>query len=85
MKHAASLSSLFCPFHAQFTPVLAPVSRRLQAAVFGGFQKVGVGYPRGGPQRLATEMVESIEARGGAVFVRSPVARIILDDAGPAQ
>ena len=64
----------------------APPSRMsfwMQAAVFGGFQKVGVGYPRGGPQLLAMEMVEA-EARGGRVFVRAPVSRIVLDDAGRA-
>eukprot|EP00966_Prymnesium_polylepis_P292269 6749642-Prymnesium_polylepis.1 len=30
-------------------------------------------------------MVEAIEARGGAVFVRAPVQRIVLDRAGRAS
>ena len=46
----------------------------MQTAVFGGFQKLGAGYPVGGPQEMALSMVEAIEARGGSVFVRAPVA-----------
>ncbi len=52
----------------------------MQTAVFGGFQKMGAAYPHGGPQELALAMAEAIEARGGAVFVRCPVTRIIIDE-----
>ena len=45
----------------------------------GGWQKLGVSYPRGGPQKTALAMVEAIELRGGAVFVRAPVASLVLD------
>lgn len=47
----------------------------------GGWQKLGVSYPRGGPQNTALAMVEAIEQRGGAVFVRAPVASILTDAA----
>ena len=60
----------------------APPSRGsffMQTAVFGGWQKLGEAYPEGGPQETALAMVEAIEARGGAVFVRCPVARILRD------
>ena len=56
----------------------------LQTAVFGGFQKLGTAYPEGGPQEMALSMVEAIEARGGAVFVRAPVSAIQLDASGAA-
>jgi phytoene dehydrogenase-like protein len=51
----------------------APPSRGsffMQSAVFGGWQKLGEAYPRGGPQRTALSLVEAIEARRGRVFVR---------------
>jgi len=51
----------------------------MQTAVFGGFQVLGAGYPEGGPQEMALAMVESIEARGGAVYVRCPVESIAVD------
>ena len=51
----------------------------MQTAVMGGWQKLGVSYPRGGPQNTALAMVECIEARGGAVFVRAPVESVLLD------
>uniref|UniRef100_A0A6U5ML35 Uncharacterized protein n=1 Tax=Calcidiscus leptoporus TaxID=127549 RepID=A0A6U5ML35_9EUKA len=50
----------------------------MQTAVFGGFQKLGVGYPVGGPQEMALAMVEAIESRGGAVFVRTAVSSILM-------
>ena len=33
----------------------------MQTAVMGGWQKLGVSYPRGGPQNTALAMVEAIE------------------------
>lgn len=51
----------------------------MQTAVMGGWQKLGVSYPQGGPQQTALAMVEAIEARGGHVFVRAPVASILTD------
>ena len=62
----------------------APPSRGsffMQTAVLGGWQKLGEAYPVGGPQRTALAMVEAIEAKGGAVFVRCPVSEILLDEA----
>jgi len=56
----------------------------MQTAVFGGFQVLGAGYPVGGPQEMALAMVESVEARGGAVYVRCPVEGIVLGTAGVA-
>ena len=57
----------------------------MQTAVMGGWQKLGVSYPRGGPQNTALAMVEAIEQRGGAVFVRAPVASLVVDpDTGGA-
>ena len=52
----------------------------MQTAVMGGWQKVGVAYPRGGPQRTTDAMVDAIERRGGAVFVRAPVAKILTEN-----
>ena len=43
------------------------------------WQVLGAGYPEGGPQEMALAMVESIEARGGAVYVRCPVESIAVD------
>ena len=57
----------------------------MQTAVLGGWQKLGEAYPRGGPQKTALAMVEAIESRGGAVFVRSPVAGIVVDESGVAR
>ena len=56
----------------------------MQASVFGGWQKVGVAYPTGGPQETALAMVEHIEARGGRVFIRTPVHAIVRDAASGA-
>ena len=59
----------------------APPSRGsffMQSAVFGGWQKLGEAYPRGGPQKTALALVEAIEARGGRVFVRCPVASVLI-------
>lgn len=61
----------------------APPSRGsffMQTAVLGGWQKLGEAYPVGGPQKTALAMVEAIEAKGGAVFVRCPVSKILLDE-----
>jgi len=56
----------------------------MQTAVMGGWQKLGVSYPTGGPQQTALAMVEVIEQRGGAVFVRAPVASILTDSGSGA-
>ena len=63
----------------------APPSRGsffMQTAVLGGWQKLGEAYPRGGPQRTALALVEAIEGRGGAVFVRCPVAAVVMGGGG---
>ena len=60
----------------------APPSRCsffMQSAVMGGWQKLGEAYPRGGPQETALAMVEAVEQRGGAVFIRCPVESILRD------
>jgi all-trans-retinol 13,14-reductase len=51
----------------------------MQSSVFGGWQKLGVSYPHGGPQQTALAMVEAIEQRGGRVFVRCPVHAVVRD------
>ena len=56
----------------------------MQTAVMGGWQKLGVSYPRGGPQNTALAMVEAVEERGGAVFVSAPVASVLRDPASGA-
>ena len=56
----------------------------MQTAVFGGFQVLGAAYPTGGPQEMAMAMAEAVEARGGAVFVKTPVASIEVDGSGAA-
>ena len=53
-------------------------------AVFGGFQALGAAYPTGGPQEMAMAMAESVETRGAAVFVKTPVASIEVDGSGAA-
>ncbi|KAJ8604692.1 hypothetical protein CTAYLR_006550 [Chrysophaeum taylorii] len=51
----------------------------MQTAVMGGWQKLGVSYPRGGPQLTTLAMVEAIELRGGVVFVSAPVTSIVCE------
>jgi phytoene dehydrogenase-like protein len=52
----------------------------MQTAVFGGWQKVGVAYPKGSPQATALALVEAIEHEGkGRVFVRCPVVEILRE------
>lgn len=54
------------------------------AAVGLGFPHEGGAYPEGGTGEMAKALVECIESNGGKVYVRAPVARILMDDTGLA-
>ncbi|XP_069490455.1 all-trans-retinol 13,14-reductase-like [Ambystoma mexicanum] len=47
--------------------------------------KRGAWYPRGGASEIAFHMIPVIEKAGGAVLVRAPVARILLNKDGAAE
>ncbi len=44
----------------------------------------GAWYPKGGASEIAFHMIPIIEKAGGAVLVRAPVNRILLNDAKEA-
>ncbi len=44
----------------------------------------GAWYPKGGASEIAYHMIPIIEKSGGAVLVRAPVNRILLNDAKEA-
>lgn len=44
----------------------------------------GAWYPKGGASEIAYHMIPIIEKAGGAVLVRAPVNRILLNDAKEA-
>lgn len=46
------------------------------------FAKGGSFYPIGGPSRIAKTMIPLIEAAGGAVMVRAPVSKLLMNEAG---
>uniref|UniRef100_A0A0G4HEK9 Amine oxidase domain-containing protein n=1 Tax=Chromera velia CCMP2878 TaxID=1169474 RepID=A0A0G4HEK9_9ALVE len=50
------------------------------AAVFRGLAMEGGVYPRGGSQRLASELVPVIEEGGGRVLIDAPVSEILTDE-----
>jgi len=56
----------------------------MMAAVGLGFPHEGGAYPEGGTGEMGATLVQSIETRGGAVFVRAPVAKVITDKHGKA-
>lgn len=56
------------------------VSFFMIAAVGLGFPHEGGAYPEGGTGEMAAALVQSIESRGGACFVRAPVEKIIVDE-----
>eukprot|EP00931_Biecheleriopsis_adriatica_P114955 TRINITY_DN9081_c0_g2_i1.p1 TRINITY_DN9081_c0_g2~~TRINITY_DN9081_c0_g2_i1.p1 ORF type:complete len:711 (-),score=127.27 TRINITY_DN9081_c0_g2_i1:101-2197(-) len=56
------------------------VSFFMIAAVGLGFPHEGGAYPEGGTGEMAAALVQSIEARGGACFVRAPVAKVLVDE-----
>lgn len=49
------------------------------APIFGYWFDGGV-YPEGGSQRLADALADSVRERGGAVLLRTPVRRILVED-----
>ncbi|CAM9258396.1 unnamed protein product [Ectocarpus fasciculatus] len=53
----------------------------MHAALQAHFLK-GVSYPVGGSSEIAFHIIPSITAAGGDVFVRAPVAGIVLDQSG---
>lgn len=44
----------------------------------------GAWYPKGGASEIAYHMIPIIEKAGGAVLVRAPVNRVLLNDAKEA-
>jgi len=70
----------------------APPSRGsffMQVAVMGGWQRIGVAYPAGGPEKIAMALVDVIEnspvpKANGRVFISTPVEAILRDGSGAA-
>lgn len=60
------------------------VSFFMIAAVGVGFPHEGGAYPEGGTGEMAKALVECIESHGGSVYVRAPVARVLMDERGRA-
>jgi len=60
------------------------VSFFMIAAVSLGFPHEGGAYPEGGTKQLGMTLVESLESRGGACYVRAPVQQVLLDESGRA-
>lgn len=63
----------------------SPPSRHsffMQSAVMGQWQKLGEGYPIGGPHRTVLALADAIEGRGlkGRVYVRCPITRIVVEN-----
>merc|ERR1719356_470789 len=56
------------------------VSFFMIAAVGLGFPHEGGAYPENGTGEMAATLVQAIEDRGGSVFVRAPVARVLVDE-----
>merc|ERR1712232_827263 len=76
MKLQAYLCGLF--LDAGCAP--GDVSFFMLAATTLGFPHEGGCYPEGGSGEMGKVLVQRIEQCGGAVFVRAPVAKIIVDD-----
>lgn len=76
LKAQGYLCGLFldagCPPHE--------VSFFMLAATTLGFPHEGGAYPEHGTGEMAKVLVQRIESCGGAVFVRAPVAKIIVDE-----
>jgi len=56
------------------------VSFFMIAAVGLGFPHEGGAYPEHGTGEMAAALVQAIEDNGGSVFVRAPVARVLVDE-----
>ncbi len=60
-----------------------PLTCAQMVPIFGYYFKGGY-YPAGGSGRFADVLVEAIEERGGEVHLKSPVRRILVEDARAA-
>lgn len=77
------LATVLSAFSGDLGETLREGSFVMQAAVMGHIAE-GCWFPKGGPIALARAMVPTIRAAGGDVFVRAPVAEILVNDAGEA-
>lgn len=74
-----------CPPHRPLSPGTAPRdSSFLVNVLMVHHYRRGAWYPRGGASEIAFHAVRLIERAGGAVLVRAPVTRILVNPAGTA-
>lgn len=84
-RHVATREGQPCPCRLPVAAGTAPQdSSFLVSALMVHHYQRGAWYPRGGASEVAFHAVPVIERAGGAVLVRAPVTRVLVNAAGTA-